>query len=135
MLDITCDPRVTPGVNVPDTFVQTVRLTRDREVIGQARWHCAADPAQGIAQLLELTIAPPHRRQEFGRRLMEAVTAQAREFFKSRKSRLRRVWISIEQERQVIGRSFLMQFGFHHVGTVQELLKGEDLLIYMRTFD
>jgi GNAT superfamily N-acetyltransferase len=135
MLDITCDPRISPGVNSPDTFVQTIRLTRDREVIGQARWHCAVDPAQGIAQLLELTIAPPHRRQEFGRRLMEAVTAQASQFFKSRQSRLRRVWISIEQEQQVIGRSFLMQFGFHHVGTVQELLKGEDLLIYMRTFD
>ena len=32
-------------------------------------------------------------------------------------------------------RSFLMQFGLHHVGTIQELLKDEDLLMYMRTLD
>jgi hypothetical protein len=43
--------------------------------------------------------------------------------------------MAVEQKRQVNGRSFLMQFGFNHVGTISQLLKREDLLIYMRTFD
>jgi hypothetical protein len=43
--------------------------------------------------------------------------------------------MTIEQKGQVIARSFLMQFGFNHVGTIAEVLKGEDLLIYLRTFN
>lgn len=134
MLELTYDPPAA-SFATPGTFLQTIRLVDGREPIGQARWFCGADLGQGVAQILELSIVATKRRQEHGRRLMEGVTAQAKQYFKANKSKLRRLWISLEQERQVIGRSFLMKFGFHHVGTVHELLKGEDMLVYMRTFD
>jgi ribosomal protein S18 acetylase RimI-like enzyme len=103
--------------------------------VGQARWMCWGEPGQGVAQILELTVSPAYGRKGHGRVLMNAVTEQALAYFKLRKVRLRRIWMAIAQEGQVIGRSFLMKFGFHHVGTVHELLVDEDLLIYMRTFN
>jgi len=118
-----------------ESFCQTVRLLDGEELVGYARWQCTGELSNGVAQLLELTVAEGRRRQGHGRRLMDAMVGQMQEYFRGRKVTLRRLWVGIEQKRQVIGRSFLMQFGFNHVGTVQELLKGEDLLIYMRTFN
>jgi GNAT superfamily N-acetyltransferase len=133
MLELICDPPARS--KAPEPFLQSIRLADGDQLIGQARWQASFDSSQGVAQILDLTVSPAYRRKGNGRRLMEAITAQATEHFKCRKSRLRRLWIPIHQKSQVIARSFLMQFGFHHVGTVQELLKDEDLLIYMRTFD
>jgi ribosomal protein S18 acetylase RimI-like enzyme len=133
MVEIICDPPArSKGI---ECFLQSVRIVDGDELIAQARWQTSSDPAQGVAQLLELWVAPARRRQGNGRKMMDAVAAQAMEHFRSRKSFLRRLWMAVEQKRQVIGRSFLMQFGFNHVGTVSELLKDEDLLIYMRTFN
>ena len=133
MLEIICDPPArSKGV---ERFLQTVRMIDGEELIAHARWQASSDSSEGVAQLLELWVSPGRRRQGFGRKLMDAVTAQAADHFRSRKSALRRLWMAIEQKQQVIGRSFLMQFGFNHVGTVSELLKDEDLLVYMRTFN
>jgi ribosomal protein S18 acetylase RimI-like enzyme len=118
-----------------DSFVQTIDLMDGPTRIGRARWQCVSDLSQGVVQILELTVAPKFRRRGHAHRLMEAVTTQAGDYFKAGGARLRRLWIAVEQKEQVIARSFLMQFGFHHVGTVSELLKDQDLLIYMRTFD
>lgn len=116
-------------------FVQLIELVEGEEVVGHARWMCWGDVGQGVAQILELAVPSAQGRKGHGRVLMNAVTEQAREYFKVRKVGLRRIWMAIAQEGQVIGRSFLMKFGFHHVGTVHELLVDEDLLVYMRTFD
>jgi ribosomal protein S18 acetylase RimI-like enzyme len=133
MLELICDPPA--RTKTTENFIQSVRLMDGKELIAHARWQCAVDPAHGVAQLLELTVVASRQRQGHGRRVMDAVTAQASEYFRSRKSQLRRIWLAVEQKRQVIGRAFLMQFGFNHVGTVSELLKDEDLLVYMRAFN
>jgi GNAT superfamily N-acetyltransferase len=133
MLELICDPPA--RAKTADPFLQSIRYADGETLVGQARWHTTCDVSEGVAEILYLTVSPSYRRRGNGRRLMEAVTAQATEYFKCRKSRLRRLWIPVNQKSQVIARSFLMQFGFNHVGTVQELLKDEDLLIYMRTFD
>ena len=133
MLELTCDP---PARTKPvGPFLQSIRLADGEEVVGHARWQASFDPSHGAVQILDLTVSPTRRRQGNGRRLMDAITAQANEYFRCRKSRLRRVWIPVDQKAQVVARSFLMKFGFHHVGTIQELLRDEDLLMYMRTFD
>jgi hypothetical protein len=116
-------------------FQQLIELLEGDQPIAHARWMCAADVSQGVVQILELTVPANQGRRGNGRILMNALTEQARDYFKLRKSKLRRIWMAIEQEGQVIGRSFLMKFGFHHVGTVHELLEDEDMLIYMRTFN
>ena len=128
-----CEPKV--SAKAADPFVQTIRLVEGAQVIGRARWITAVDPAEGIVQILELTVADSHRRAGHGRRLMEALTEQAREHFKLRNQKLRRIWLGVDQKGQVIARSFLMKFTFNHVGTVSHLLRDEDMLIYMRTFD
>lgn len=134
-MELTYDPPLPPTLSGDDTFVQTIRLHDGPTLIGQARWHCATPPAQGVVQILELSVAEPHRRQNHAHTLMDAVTKQAKSYFKQHGRKLRRLWLTLEQERQVLGRSFLMKFGFHHVGTVHEMLKDEDMLVYMRTFD
>jgi GNAT superfamily N-acetyltransferase len=134
MPDLSFDPPAR-GAKPNEPFVQSITLMSGGQAVGFARWACATDPGQGVVQLIELSVHPEHRRTGHGGRLMEAVTQQAKAFFQQRKGRLRRVWTTLEQKRQVVGRSFLMQFGFNHVGTVSELLKDEDLLVYMRTFD
>jgi ribosomal protein S18 acetylase RimI-like enzyme len=116
-------------------FQQLIELLEGERAIAHARWMCGGDVSQGVVQILELTVPPEQGRRGHGRILMNALTEQARDYFQLRKSTLRRVWMAIEQEGQVIGRSFLMKFGFHHVGTVHELLDDEDMLIYMRTFN
>jgi GNAT superfamily N-acetyltransferase len=136
MLELICDPPL-PAIRPKTTknFLQTIRLVDGDESIGQARWLSGVEAAHGVVQILELTVSTGRRRQGFGRRLMEAVEKQAVGHFGLRKIKLRRLWIAIEQKHQVVGRSFLMQFGFNHVGTISQLLKDEDLLVYMRTFN
>jgi len=136
MLELICDPPL-PVVRpkTTESFLQTICLVDGDQLIGQARWLAGVEPGHGVVQILELTVSSARRRQGFGRRLMEAVEKQAVGYFRLRKIKLRRLWIAIEQKHQVVGRSFLMQFGFNHVGTISELLKDEDLLVYMRTFD
>lgn len=116
-------------------FGQQVELLEGDDVVAHGRWLCSADISEGVVQILELTVSPTRARRGHGRQVMSAITEEAKRYFESRKVRLRRIWIAVEQKRQVIGRSFLMKFGFHHVGTVHEMLKDEDMLIYMRTFD
>jgi len=134
MLEIVCNPPAGTKSSA-DVFNQSVRLMEGEEVVAQARWQVTAGAAQGVVQILEFTVSPGRRRKGFGRQLMDAVTRQAKEHLKARKSKLRRVWMTIEQKGQVVARSFLMQFGFNHVGTISEVLKDEDLLIYLRTFN
>jgi GNAT superfamily N-acetyltransferase len=121
MLRVTCEPPVRS--KSAESFVQTVRLLDGEELVAYARWQCTGDLSHGVAQLLELTVSESRRRQGHGRRVMDAVSAQAQEYFRSRKLAMRRLWVAIEQKRQVIGRSFLMQFGFNHEGTMGEMLK------------
>src|SRR5688572_10079996 len=128
-----CEPKV--SAKAADPFVQTIRLLQGDQVIGRARWITAPDPAEGIVQILELTVADPDRRNGNGRRLMEALAQQAHEHFKLRNQKLRRIWLGVNQKGQVTARSFLMKFTFNHVGTVPNLLQDEDMLIYMRAFD
>jgi ribosomal protein S18 acetylase RimI-like enzyme len=136
MLELLCDPPAPPPRSKSEgSFHQIIRLVDGPETIAQAHWQCGGDISEGVAQILELTVSPARRRQGHGRKVMDAITAQAKAYFQSRKVPLRRIWITLEQKRQVIARSFLMKFGFHHVGTVHEMLKDEDMLIYMRTFD
>src|SRR3954466_9878774 len=106
MLEIVCNP---PALaKTADVFHQSVRLMEGDEVVGQARWQVTAGAGQGVVQILEFTVSPGRRRQGFGRQLMEAVFAQAKEHLKGRKGKLRRVWMTIEQKGQVVARSFLM---------------------------
>ncbi len=133
-MDLSYEPPLPPRPSA-DGFVQTIRLSVDGRVIGTARWYVRPAAADGVAQLLEFAIAPTRARQGHGRQLMQAVYDQANGYFRARKLKLRRIWIAVEQKTQIVGRAFLTGLGFHHVSTVQNLLKDQDALVYTRSFD
>ena len=114
--------------------MQTITMLGSGKTVGTARWHVRPGAADGVAQLLELTITG-RTREGYGGQLLAEVTKQARAYFKARGTRLRRMWMAVEQKGQVIGRAFLTDEGFHHVATLQELMHAQDTLLYMKSFD
>ena len=133
MLQFHCDPACDQK---PDgLFAQTITLTVDKTTIARARWQSSEDPADGVVQILDFQVSPDHRRRGIGQRLMDELIQQAGRQIKTQGGQIRRIWVAIEQKRQVIARSFLMRYTFHHVGTVKELLRDQDVLIYARSFN
>src|SRR5882724_1371269 len=100
---------------ITGAFQQLIELRDGDELIGHARWICSGDASEGVVQILELNVSAGRGRRGHGQALMGLLTKEAKDYFKLHKVKLRRIWIVIEQKRQVIGRSFLMKFGFHHV--------------------
>ncbi len=128
------DPEI-PAKPPTAAFVQTIALQSDGKAVGVIRWHSPADAEAGLVQILDITVSVGLRRAGKGRKLLEAAIGQARELHRRRKSHVRRVWISVEQKAQVIGRAFLTSGGFHHVGTVNGLYLDQDLMIYVKSLD
>src|SRR6188474_2041952 len=91
-----------------ELFLQTIRLAQGDQELGRACWIAGQEVQEGVVQIIELTVTPGNWRKGHGQRLMEALTEQCRKYFKLRKSRLRRIWVAVDQKRHVIGRSFLM---------------------------
>lgn len=118
-----------------DSFVQTITLRDAGQTLGVARWHCAGNAEAGVIQILDLSISAAHQRAGHGRQLFNAIVEQAGELQRRRKTKLRRVWIGVEQKNQVIGRAFLTSAGFHHVGTISGLYRNQDLMIYVKSLD
>lgn len=116
-------------------FIQALRLGPEDAPAAVAHWHAPANLSEGVAQLLDLSVSPVHRRQGHGGRLLREVIAQASAYYRSRRSKLRRLWLAVEQKQQVIARAFLTSHGFHHIATVKDVLTDEDLMIYSKSFD
>jgi GNAT superfamily N-acetyltransferase len=131
MPEFTYDPPISPDSG----FLQTIRLTEGNETLGTALWQAAEDSEDGIAQILDFSIAAASRRQRNGKQLMQALVAQTRAYHESRKIITRRLWLILRQKRHIVARAFFASEGFVHTGTIKELLRGEDALVYVRTFN
>jgi GNAT superfamily N-acetyltransferase len=131
MADIQYQP-VLPATPAGEPFTQAVALRDGGKTLAKAVWNCSGS-TDGVIQLVSLFVATPLRRQGHATRLLEAVIDQARQYMKRRGLKLRQVWYGVEQKSQVDGRAFLMHNNFHHVGTIADLLKGQDLLIYKKS--
>lgn len=130
---IEVDPKL-PAGKEPGAFHQTLKLSDGPRTLGLARWHTVGSES-GVVQLLDLTIDPSIRRQGHGKALLRALIEQAAALHKQRKSPLRRLYISMHQKEQVIGRSFLMGAGFHHIATIPDMLIDQDLMVFVKSFD
>ncbi len=118
--------------------VWSVRLIDRRVEVGSAM--CVWTASAGVLQLLDLNVIEPHRRRGHGRRLLEKVAIEAKRRAGAGggdggDGGLRRIWCAVGQKTQIRARAFLCGCGFHHVATVQDLLAGEDLLIYIKSYD
>jgi GNAT superfamily N-acetyltransferase len=129
MMELAYDPPLDQIGDSP--LVQTIRLMDDGKPAGRACWHCSAP---GIVQILELEIPPDRQRKGLGAQLLESIIAQAQSHCRKRRQPIRQVWMAVRQKSQVLGRAFLTDHGFHHVGTLPKLLPAEDLLIYLKSY-
>jgi GNAT superfamily N-acetyltransferase len=134
MIELVARPPV-PSTPVLWGFVQTVALTKGAKTIGVARWHASGSAAEGVVQLLDLYVELPYQRQGNGARLFKEVVAQASRYFKTNRSRLRRVWAAVEHEQHVKARAFLTAHGFHHITSTNNLYRTQEQLLYTRAFD
>jgi len=113
---------------VGDAIVETVVLADGQKVIGQATWFTSG--TDGHASVLQVSVDPNFGRQGHGAAIVKKVIQRAKGHFESRGGRLRRVTINAEQKSQVVGRAFLTKLGFHHVGTLSNVLVKQDLMVY-----
>jgi ribosomal protein S18 acetylase RimI-like enzyme len=132
MPEIDYYPPVPPSP--PQPFLQRIDLREGATVIATANWH-APIGREGVAQLLDLTVVPEHRRRGRGSALLTLFIEQASLYGRSIGVPTRRLWISVEQKTQVNARAFLTRHGFHHVATIKELLAEQDALVYLRSLD
>ena len=137
MTELRYDPPLPSKPALTDDWFQSITMFIDGQVVGVLRWHAPGDESntQGVVQILLLEIAEPFRRRAFGRDLLNAAVAQAKQWHVSKAAKLRRFWIAVEQKHQVVARAFLTSRGFHHTTTVQGVTRRQDLLVYVKAFD
>ena len=129
MMKLVHDPPLNQSGN--STLVRSIQLLDNDQPAGRVCWHPSAP---GIVQILELEILSSRRRKGLGGQLLEALIAAAQSHARKRRQPLRQVWIAVRQKSQILGRAFLTDHGFHHVGTIPKILPDEDLLIYLKSY-
>lgn len=85
-----------------------------------------------MMQLLHIEVAESHRRQGHGTRLYEQALTDARTLLGTEK--LRRIYCTVPHKSHLNFRALLTRLGFHHTATTTGLLKGEDLLTYIKSY-
>ena len=115
-----------------DTTPGTVHLLDGDRPVGTATW-VVTDAAEGLVQILSMTIAPTDQRRGHGRQLLQSLYAAARAELAPQP--LRRAWIGTGNKIHVIARAFLTGEGYHHVGSNGGVYRDQDLLIYVKSFD
>jgi ribosomal protein S18 acetylase RimI-like enzyme len=132
MPDIDYLPLIAQPAEQP--FIQRINLREGTATIATAQWHTAGG-LEGVAQLLDLSVVPEHRRKGHGSALLSAFVEQTRLYGRAAGIPTRRLWVSVEQKTQVNARAFLTRHGFHHVATIHELLAKQDALVYLLALD
>lgn len=133
MIEVVTEPQL-PLKPQAEPILQAVRLVDNAATIATAWWH-ATGGTDGVIQIVDMYVAPAYRGKGVGGQLLDAVIAQAGEYYKRRRIKFRQIWIAVEQKSQVIARAFLMESNFHHIGTVADIYKNEDVLIFKKSMD
>jgi len=130
---LSVDPPVRTSVATA-TFLQTITASDKGKPVGRAVW--ASSPTQpGAVQIVALEVHPDRARQGMGSLLMTRLFDEANQRARNFNTPLRRIWIVIEQKTQIVSRGFLTRHGFHHVKTLDALLKDEAAMVYVKSFD
>jgi ribosomal protein S18 acetylase RimI-like enzyme len=123
--------RLNPPVGATTTLpvFQKIELLEAGIVIASATWFTTG--TDGLIQLLSVEVDSDYRRRGVGSRLFAVLLKEANLFFRSRGGRLRRVTACAEQKSHIIARAWLTHLGFHHVQTLTNTLKNQDVLVYL----
>lgn len=110
-------------------FIQTIELFDGDRSIASASWFTTGN--DGVVQLLDIRVINELQRRGVGTSLFRQLQREADRFLRARNSRLRRIFCNAEQKTHIIARAFLTGLGFHHVQTISNTMKNEDLLVYL----
>lgn len=132
-------PRITASPAQPRgaaalPFTQRIELRDGKALLGHVVWHLAGND-DGVVQVIDLHVTPRARRAGHGSRLLAETVLRAARLCAARRTRLRRLWLAVEQKSHVIARAFLTRHGFHHTATIENVLRRQDLLVYLKAFD
>lgn len=133
MINTTAEPPV-PAKPGDQPFVQQVRINDDDQPLATAWWH-ASPNRLGSIQIIDLHVEKNLRRRGIGGQLLNAVIEQAVEYHRRRRRTLRHIWLPVAQKAEIAARAFLAETNFHHVATLSEVLRDEDILLYKRSLD
>ena len=124
--------RLTPPANatVALPFLQGVELLNDLGTpIARCVWFTTG--TDGVMQLLHVEVDPAERRKGVGSKAFKLTMKEADLFFRSRGGRLRRVFCNVEQKSHIVFRAWLTKNGFHPTNTMTNVLKKQDLMVYL----
>lgn len=124
--------RLTPPSSALSTspIVQKVELLNDAgATIAHATWFSTG--VDGQLQLLHLEVAPDQRRRGVGTKLFTLLKKEADLFFRSRGQRLRRIFCYAAHRDDIVFRGWLTRQGFHPTNTMTNVLKKQDVMIYL----
>lgn len=122
---------VSPNSNVRSSipFIQTIELFDGEKSIASASWFTTAN--DGVVQLLDIRVLPELQRKGVATSLFRQLQREADRFLRARGTYLRRVICNTEQKSHIVARAWLTKLGFHHVQTISNSLRNEDILIYL----
>jgi GNAT superfamily N-acetyltransferase len=122
---------VTPNANLRTSlpFIQTIELLDDDKPIASATWFTTGN--DGVVQLLNIRVVPEFQRKGVGTSLFKQLQREADRFMRTRNLRLRRIFCNAEQKTHIVARGFFTKLGFHHVQTLSNTLRNEDILVYL----
>ena len=122
-----------PSLNA-SPLLQTLTETDGKRTVGVLTWH-VANPSEGVMQVLDVRVDGEFARQGIGSRLLNQAITNAAADCRSRGGKLRRVFVALAHEEQILARAFFTRHGFHHVHTLKDLLRSQDLLTYVKSYD
>ncbi|MFN4243007.1 MAG: GNAT family N-acetyltransferase [Tepidisphaerales bacterium] len=122
------------GGQVPPC-VRTLRLMDGETAVAELTY-ALGEPSQGIQQVLHVHVAEPYRRRGLATRLLREAFADARQRLSELPGapKLRRVFVLTAHKSHIPLRAVLTELGFHHFSTIGGLWKGEDLLVYIKSY-
>lgn len=110
-------------------FIQTIELFDGDKPIASASWFTTGN--DGVVQLLDIRVIAPLQRRGVGRSVFRQVQQEAGAYVRTRGTPLRRIFCNVEQKTHIVSRAFFTGLGFHHVQTLSNTLKNEDILVYL----
>lgn len=117
------------SIKTPVPFIQRIDLFDGDQPIASASWFTTGN--DGVVQLLDIRVIPELQRKGVGSSLFKQVQREADAFLRARGTYLRRVIAQTEQKSQIVSRAFFTRMGFHHVQTIANTLRNEDILVYL----
>lgn len=104
------------------------------KVIGIATWILHGLPKHQLAELDRIAVLPEYRGQGIAKPLFEALLKDCRDFYKKKKSKLRKMYILTHYD-NVRAHKFYEKLGFAHETTLKKhYYENKDEFVYSRFF-